>query len=350
MKRTPAASALFLFAAILCGCSRPREQKDTENAKPGGAQAEAKPAAAPAEQRGVKTEMRNVKFHLTDRAAAQLQVLSGELWPTGKNEMPDFDDKTSFEMRIVNGKVSISPQALGNILNTHVFARGDAPLKDLTVAIEKDRLVIRGKLHSKGDLPFETAGNLSVTPDGRLRMETEKVKALHLPVKGVLGLFGIDLAKLINTSKIVGMDTDKNDLLMDLGTLLPPPHIRGKLARVSLEPDAIVTYFGDGGASATAASSERATSYMAFEGNSLRFGKLTMANADLVVFDLDPNDALDWNPDHYKDQLVAGYSKITPAFGLRAYVKDYAKLARAAVTSPAAPQQTPVATASPPQD
>jgi hypothetical protein len=349
MTRNPAVTVLLLAASI-SACSKSNQPKNVETAKPAtsatdGAATPASPAAPPAPvvERGVKTEMRNVKFHLTDRAAVDLRTLSGEIWPTGKNEMPDFDDKTSFDIRITSGKISISPQALADILNSHVFAKSDAPLKNLAVAIDKNRLIIKGKLHSKGDIPFETGGSLSVTPDGRIRVVTEKVKALHVPVKGVMGLFGIELANIINTSKIAGLDTDKNDLLMNLGTLLPPPHIRGKLTTVSLEAHAIVTYFGDGGASAASASSQKAASYMAFEGNPIRFGKLTMASADLVIFDLDPNDPLDWNQDHYRDQLVAGYSKITPAFGLRAYVKDYAKLAGAAPASVDPPSEAPAA-------
>ena len=67
---------------------------------------------------------------------------------------------------------------------------------------------------------------------------------------------------------------------------------------------------------------------MAFRGGKVRFGHITMDNADLTVLDVDPNDPLDWNQDHYKDQLVAGYAKVTPTFGLQAYAKDYAKLTK----------------------
>jgi len=122
---------------------------------------------------------------------------------------------------------------------------------------------------------------------------------------------------------------------MDLGTLLPPPHIRGKLTAVKLEPNAVATCFGDAAALANSKPVPDATgSYMAFEGNSVRFGKLTMANADLIVLDLDPADELDWNQDHYGDQLLAGSSKMTSTFGMRAYVKDYDKLARGGATPP----------------
>jgi len=336
---------LLAFGLCLISCSKGSQSAKVENiGQPAAAPAPPNPTPGASTQateataktnRGVKTEMRNVMFHLTPVAAAHLQVLSGELWPTGKNEMVVFDDKTSFEVRVTNGTVSISPEALSDIMNNYVFAKKDAPLKDLSVSINKNRLIIKGKLHSKGDIPFGTVGNLSVTLDGRLRVHTEKITALKLPVKGMMGLFGIELANVVNTSKIAGIDTDKDDLLMDLGTLLPPPHIRGKVTGVRLENNTIVTTFGDGGRSLPAPKEKG--SYMAFQGNPVRFGKLTMEQTDLTVLDLNPADTLDWDQDHYKDQLVAGYSKITPSFGLRAYAKDYSKLGGASTNRESKP-------------
>src|ERR1043166_4221558 len=70
-------------------------------------------------------------------------------------------------------------------------------------------------------------------------------------------LFGIELADVINTSKIPGMDTDKNDLLLDLGELLPPPHIRGKITAARLGRNAIIVEYGDGGSSLSTADRAR---------------------------------------------------------------------------------------------
>jgi hypothetical protein len=343
---------VLLIALALAGCSKSSQpakvdsRQPTEETTPAPTSAvPANPtpstttpsAAATAQQadRGIKTEMRNVLFHLTPQAAAHLQILSGSLWPAGKNDIVTFDDKTSFEVRVENGTVSISPAALSDIMNTYVFAKSDAPLKDLTVSIDKGRLIIKGKLHKKGDIPFATAGNLSVSTDGRIRVHTEKITAMKVPVKGLMGLFGVELANLVNTSKIPGMDTDKNDLLMDLGTLLPPPHIRGKLTGVKVENNAIVTTFGDGGRSLPP--SKEKGGFMAFQGNPVKFGKMVMDPADLFVLDLDPGDSLEWDQDHYKEQLEAGYSKITSTFGLRAYAKDYSKLGRGTVSPTAKP-------------
>jgi hypothetical protein len=327
--RSRSISWLLLLTLLPASCSH-----KSQPAKP---EAPAQPAASNAAPknptpeasvpvRGVSAEMRDVMFHLTPKAAAHLIILSGELWPTAKNDMVLFDDKTSFEVRVSNGTVAISPAALSNIMNTYVFARKDAPLKDIDVSINNNQLVIKGKLHSKADLPFETAGTVTVTNDGRLRVHTTKIAALHVPVKKVMGLFGIELANVLNTSKIPGITTDKDDLIMDLGTLLPPPHIRGKVSAVRIEKGSIIAIFGDGGASLPR---KEEGSYMSFQGSSVKFGNLVMNPADLTILDLDAGNTLDWDQDDYRKQLEAGYSKITPSFGLRSYAKDYDKLAAA---------------------
>jgi hypothetical protein len=325
---------LAILSLSLASCSRnpkPVKVESTAPASP-GPPANAAPGAVPApteaqsEVRGVKAEMRDVYFHLTPIAAARLIIVSGELWPTGKNDMVVFDDKTSFEVRVANGTIAISPQALADIMNNYVFAKKNAALKGLTVAIDQDRLIIKGKLHTKGDIPFATIGTLSLNNDGRIRVRTEKITALKVPVKGLMNLFGVELAKVVNTSKIDGIDTDKNDLLMDLAKLLPPPHIRGKLTGVRVEKGTIVTTFGDGGKSLPPPAEQG--SFMAFSGSRVRFGTLVMEPTDLTVLDIDPQSTLDWDQDHYREQLAAGYSKITTAFGLRAYVKDFSKLGR----------------------
>jgi hypothetical protein len=326
---------LFLLTLLLTSCSRQSQPAKPETPAQPAATSTAPaipPSEPPPSSPGVSTEMRNVMFHLTPRAAAHLIILSGELSPTGKNEMVLFDDKTSFAVRVTNGTVAISPAALSNIMNSYVFARQDSPLKDIKVSIDNNQLIIKGKLHSKGDLPFETAGSLAVTTDGQLRVTTNKIKALHVPVKKVMSLFGIDLAKVVNTSKIPGISTDKNDLIMDLATLLPPPHIRGKVSAVRIDKDAIVITFGDGG---TSLPRKEDGSYMIFQGSRVKFGNLVMNPADLTILDLDPHATLNWDQDDYRKQLEAGYSKITPAFGLRSYVKDYDKL------TPATGRQAP---------
>ena len=66
--------------------------------------------------------------------------------------------------------------------------------------------------------------------------------------------------------------------------------------------------------------------YVYFGGGDIRFGKLTMHDADLQLIDSDPKDPFDFFPARYSAQLVAGYSKNTPAKGLKTFMPDYGDL------------------------
>jgi hypothetical protein len=284
----------------------------------------------------VQTQMTNVTFHFSETVAVEIKSMKGELVPVGKNEFPVFDDKNSFNMRITTAEIAIDSSNLANLFNSYVFAGPHSPLTDLSVNVEKGRLKVKGKLHDKGDIPFETEGTLSPTPDGKLRLHSEKIKALHVPVKGLIDLFGIDLGGLIKEGKVPGLQADGDDLILDLEQILPPPHIEGKVASVRIEGDDIIQVFGD--ADAKPAKNIRGGNYMAFRKNRLQFGKLLMTDADLILIDMDPSDPLDFFLDHYKEQLSAGYTKITLDSGLRVFLKDYKKLHPA--KAPAADDKT----------
>ena len=272
----------------------------------------------------VKVQMRNVMYHFSDSVVVHIETLNGEVVPTGENKFPVFDDKKSFNIEISSGEIAIDTVSLANVLNSYVFASPTAPLKGISVKIEKGRLKIKGHLHAKGDIPFETDGVLSPTPDGKIRLHSDKIKALHVSVKGLMDLFNVQIADFVKTGKIPGVATDQNDLILDLSQILPAPHIEGKVTAIRLERDTLVQTFG--GAEGKSVKYLRLGNYMSYRGNTLRFGKLTMTDADLILIDMDPRDPFDFFLDHYKEQVAAGYTKITLNFGLRVYVKDFNKL------------------------
>ena len=305
LNRNGVITSLWIFAAALLAFAARQENPQKNQSK------------------AVQVQMRNVMYHYADNIAVHIRRLAGELVPV-KGDLPVFDDKNSFTLLVTQAEMAITPQAMANVLNQYVFARKDAPIKDVSIEIDKDRLKIKGKLHNKGDVSFETESSVSVTSDGKIRLHAEKIKALHLPAKGFMDLFGIEIADLIKTGKVQGVTAEKDDLILDPAQALPPPHIAGRVAQVRLEQNNIVQVFGDPQKYKWA--NVEARNYMAYSGNRLKFGKLTMDNTDMVLIDSDPRDPFDFYLDHYKDQLVAGYTKTTPAFGLRVFMVDYNKL------------------------
>ena len=296
----------------------------------------------------VHTEMRNVMYHFTDSIVVHVRSFQGAVIPVGKNPFPIFDDKNSFDMKIDSAEIAMSASSLANALNSYVFVRQDAPLKNIGVSVENGQLKVKGTLR-KGDVPFEIAGTLTPTSDGQIRLHPEKIRALHLPAKGLMDLLGIDIADLIKNGKVQGVRTDKDDLILDPSLILPPPHIHGAVTAVRLEGQNIVQTFGaliakegtakeeprkDVGGDKKLAAAKKvgsesampAKNFMRFRKNRLQFGKLLMNDTDLTMIDMDPTDPFDFFLDHYPDQIAKGYTKIAPSFGLVVYTKDYDKL------------------------
>lgn len=269
----------------------------------------------------VQVVMKNIMYHFTDRIAAHIVQLQGQLLPTKPGAPVVFDDINSFTLNLASAEIAISCNSLAQVLNKNVFFSSSAPIKDITIESKNNQLIIKGKLHQKGDVPFETTGTLSVEGDGRIRLHTEHLKAAHLPVKGLLDLLGIDISRMIDTKKIQGISADKDDLILNPEEILPPPRIKGKVSAVRIQGNDIVQIFGATQPSNFAA--KQSGNYMAYREGNLRFGKLAMNDADLILIDMDPRDPFDFYLDHYKEQLVAGYMKITPDFGLRIYARDY---------------------------
>jgi hypothetical protein len=280
----------------------------------------------------VRATMQNVDFHLTDRIVTHIANLSGKLTPT-KPGIPTFDDKNSFLLDIDSANVSVSAASLTSDLNDFVFAKPDAPLKKLSVSTQGDQLVLKGILASKGDLSFETAGTLTATSDGMIRVHTTRVKALHLPVKGLMDMLGLSTEAMLNTKNVPGVTVDKDDLILDPAAILPPPKMRGHLTSIRVANEGIALSFGNqvpGGKVSILTSSCGGRNFMAFKGGTVRFGKLTMTDADLELVDSQPTGAFDFSIDHYMQQLVAGYSKMTPKGGLCAHVPDLDKIQKPA--------------------
>jgi hypothetical protein len=282
----------------------------------------------PPESHAVEIAMKNVMYHFTDHIAVHIVQLQGHLLPTKAGAIVFFDDKNSFILAMASAEISISCSDLARVLNDNVFSASDAPIKDVSIESKNNQLIIRGRLPQKAGVSFETTGTVSTDPDGRIRLHTEHLKAARVPMKGLLDLLGIDLSRLIDTKNIHGVAVDKDDLLLDPQQILPQPRIQGKVTSVRIQGNDIVQVFGDKPSPNFAV--RQSGNYIAFRHGEMRFGKLTMHDADLIMIDMDPSDPFDFFLDHYQEELVAGYTKSTQQYGLRTYTRDYNKLRKGA--------------------
>jgi hypothetical protein len=251
--------------------------------------------------------------------------LSGHLVSTGTGP-PVFDNVRSYVVDIDAARVTMTPASLTNLMNNHVFAASNAPIKNITIGIEGQELTQSGTLKKGIAVPFTIRAAVAATSDGRIRLHPTAIKAAGFVSKRILDFFGVELDNLVKMKDVSGVEVDGDDLVLDPQRLLPPPRIRGRVSRAWIENGMLAQEFGHGTPRTAIAPAGRIENYMYYRGGTLRFGKLTMRDADLLLVDADPKDAFDFSPERYNAQLVAGYSKTTPARGLIVYMPDWAAL------------------------
>ena len=269
--------------------------------------------------------MKNLQLHVDDGIVLNVRNLRGEM--VSKTQAPPvFDDSSSYELRVFTGDLGMDMTSLANLMNRHVFAYEDAPLKDISVEIRDGMLRQKGKLHKGIWLPFSMKATPAATPDGRLLLHTESVRALGIPTTKLLDILGLTLADLMTVETQRGVEIREDDVIISPGRVLPPPQINGHLARAEIANGELREVFTTADRSVVPVLTppdSKARNYIYFSGSTIRFGKLTMAGTDLQLIDLDARDPFDFYPAKYSAQLVAGYSKNTPAKGLKSYMPDF---------------------------
>ncbi|HEU4642919.1 MAG TPA: hypothetical protein VFS44_10740 [Gemmatimonadaceae bacterium] len=273
--------------------------------------------------------MRDVGFHLDDQLVLDIAYLKGTMRPLRPGSPIFFDDKKSFAIHLDDAVVSLTAENMTLLLNRYVFGYPGAPLRHLSVTTTGNRIVQKGILHKVVDIPFEITADLSVTPDGHLRIHPVATRIFDVDGAGLMRALHLTLEKLLDLSKAKGVSVKGNDLFLSPDSIVPPPTIEGHVTGVRVAGNRIVQIFGDSSAARAAPTGAltppngAAAHYMYYRGGTLRFGKLVMLDADLQIIDADSSDTFDFDIDHYLVQLVAGYSRTTPEGGLEVLMPDY---------------------------
>jgi hypothetical protein len=274
----------------------------------------------------VQARMGHVDFHIDSSVVLRIHSLRGALLRAAPEHPPYLDDKHSFILAIDTARIGITPASLSGLLNRYTFAYRGSPLRKLTVTVKEGHVEQRGLM--KG-ISFTMVADLTITPEGDLRLHPTSIKAVGIKVGGLMKFFGLNLEKMVNTSGARGVRIEGNDFLLSPTGLLPPPKVQGRVVAVEVTDTELVQVFGprpESEAHPRAPPEPKAPNYMFFRGGVLRFGKLTMTDTDLLIVDAEPKDRFDFFLDHYNEQLVAGYSRNTPDHGLIVTMPDYAAL------------------------
>ena len=278
--------------------------------------------------------MQNVDFYVDPEIVLHIHRLRGTI--RSKTGGPVvFDDKRSLVIHLATGEVGLTASDITALLNKYVFAYKGAPLTKLRVTIAGSQIVLTGTLHKVAALPFAIRAEVSATPDGHIRMHPVQTRIVGLGVTRLMHGLGMSLQGLVDLSKARGASVRGNDIFLSPDSILPPPTIEGRVIAVRIEGNEMVQTFGGENTPAQLSIPDPSQhNFMLYRGGTLRFGKLSMVDAEMQIVDLDPADPFKFNLDRYSSQLVAGYSRTLPDLGLEVYMRDIDKVTDAASARP----------------
>lgn len=323
-----ALALLFSAVAALALSGRPMSlaRGAALRAEPGAADA---PRARTDRDAVLWMEMRNVDLHIDPHSAMHIQSLRGQVL-TQPGVIAWLDQPASFRLRATSGVVTLDGDAISALLNDVAFNYPGAPISNLRVTIENGSLVQRGTLHKGVPIPFQMWSVPVLQPDGRLKLHPDRLKILGVNGSALMHALGLHLDRMMNLGKARGASVKGDDIYLDPLQIIPRPMVEGKLTSVRIEGTLLVQEFArtaDDTIFGTFVKPDSGSrNFVYFRGGTLRFGKLTMTDTDLLIHDADEGDPFDLYFAEYNRQLVAGHTNNLSNLGLRTWMVDYAKL------------------------
>lgn len=237
---------------------------------------------------------------------------------------PSFDDLDSFFLDVKTGVISAKMEDLTKFLNDGAAEK--SPLKNITLSGDGNQIRLSGTVHKIIPLPVELIGTLSAVPDNRIQVHVTKLNVLKVPFKALLGGMHVTIADLFHPDGVAGIQVSGNDIFLDTRKLLPPPHIRGQLTSVRIVNSNIEEIYGNAADDLTRV--EQWRNFLRLRNGTIEFGKLTMHHVDLMMIDISNDAWFDLDLAHYQDQLVNGYTRMTPQAGLQIFMPDVDEIPR----------------------
>jgi hypothetical protein len=244
--------------------------------------------------------------------------LRGNMVRTRHNVNPTFDDPESFVLDVKTGVIRANIGDIGNFLNLG-NVKG-SPLRNIILVADGTQIKLNGTLHKLISMPVELIGTVAATSDNRIQVHVTKLSVLKIPLNGILGGLHVDVSDLFQPKGVPGIEVAGNDIFFDTLKLLPPPHIRGRLTKVRVASPDIEEVYGNAEEAMTRV--EQWRNFLPLNDGTIDFGKLTMHHVDITMVDLSDDPWFDLDLNNYQNQLVNGYTRMTPEAGLQIFMPD----------------------------
>jgi len=294
------------------------------------------PSASGKTQTNPSVEMANVLFRYSPELTVLITRLRGTLEPTPGHQVASFNDVASFVVVTDAAEMRMTTVQLSALMNSWLLRSPKAQLKNISMSVEGQQLLIRGTMKKGLNIPFNATATAGISADNRISITVQKMKTGNLPVKGLMDAVGLSIDDLVSQKGLQGISVEKDSFLIDPQTAFPPPAMRARITAVHIDGQSLVLEFGKG---APTLQRRPWKNYIAVHGGTTEYGREEMFDSDLTMIDSTPADPFDYFQREYWCQIVNGTIKATPEKGLRIVIPDYSKMAKGACRAEGSPEQ-----------
>ena len=141
---------------------------------------------------------------------------------------------------ILHGDVFVTSASLSRLFQTKA-KQSNSSISDLTIETQPDKVVFKGRVKKVISLPFTIEG--PVTTDGRvLDVQAKSIKAMGIPVKGLLDAMGKELDSMIHSESVGGVSANGDTLVFQPNNI---SHVRGHIAKIEVTEKGLSVHFAE---------------------------------------------------------------------------------------------------------
>jgi hypothetical protein len=142
-------------------------------------------------------------------------------------------------IQIHSGRLSLTDAGLTRLINHGFEQKGDS--KRVKITADGDKLKFEGSKAAGMSMTFEAKP--AALGDSRIELVSTDVKMEHLPVKGLMHVFGLNMDDLMHP-KNPALSVEKDNLIVDLRYVGKTTHLEGEVKSVAIQGHRIVLTFG----------------------------------------------------------------------------------------------------------
>lgn len=265
-------------------------------------------------QDGVGLLLHNVDMYFQDGIGFHSPELKGWLVPLKAGEPVDFDRPQDMRIEVSEGEVILSPEQLSNLFNKHILAYPESMLRDFSLSVDGDRLLVSGEVQPLGIgpwLPLRLSGTVKLDGDN-LDYQPDSVKVLGVPSYGAMSLVGLRLDSLVSLER-PGAKLEDNVMHLNYHKVFPLVGIDGQVESSWLDAKGLHLKFArKPGAQALAFAPplQAGPSYIWLQSGDLKIFEILITYSQVLLKAEQPDQPLAFNLKDYRKVLASGITQV----------------------------------------